>query len=531
MPPSSAAAFTQTGLMGPVQTPYAAQSPLPQGTSPFPIGKGISANGDMDPYTFLAQQQENNNLYNSSLNPQAPERSWTQGLARLLQSGVSGYNQAKLDQSMAGYRQNKVNDISKIGQFLSSGGSAQSPEFGRLVGSLADPSSQQLALQLAQAQMKNNFDLSKASFENNLGMQRDQAKSQSEAQTKAQYDPTVQAQNKLNQINDTLNGLQSAAYHEQDLNNKQALAGKIQQLTATRDQLSSQIKEGKGISPDPMAAAKEKAFESMSKGGKLEELPAEQAYALNPEAYQKGLAAGNTQADADIKAFRDAFKSSRELNNQGQQVAQMIAANPDLNSGPGAETFSKFRTVANNIFPGIDKNLASQQDFQTAVNNMITPALGRLKAEGVNMRALPVIENVGKPLVANMGDSKEGMKAIIELQDVTHKQLEKANDHLTEIESYARTHPFFDKNAAFQKLQGALDEDMQKASMTYANQNLNQQGKQMIINPQYDPDVGGMNKYVVVPFNQQPQAASTGASQPVPTQLAAQAAPEQTVQG
>lgn len=140
------------------------------------IGRGISPNGDYDPYSFLQRQRENDQLYNSSLVPQTPERSWTQGLARMLQSGVSGYNQAGLDQGMADYKQSKLDDMKTLGDYLSGNTTGN---FGDVVGNLNDPSSQNLALSIAQGVNKNNADLQKQiSLQNNAFQLQRQGKAQ-----------------------------------------------------------------------------------------------------------------------------------------------------------------------------------------------------------------------------------------------------------------------------------------------------------------------------------------------------------------
>jgi hypothetical protein len=508
--PQNVIPVANVGLMSPIQgiTP---QAPPPQPISPFPIGRGVSTNGDMDPYTFMSQQQELNSLYNSALTPQTPERSWTQGLARVLQSAFAGYKQAQLNNNMQTYKQNKSADMVTLANYLKN---PQSGDFGSMVGGLHDPSTQNLAFNFMQGQQKLQQEMGMQTFKNNLDMQRDSAK----LQTQSALDPTRQAQVNLGNINDSINGLQQQILKEQDPSTKKGYQDTLQQLLTKRDILDQQVKEGKGLSPDPLAASKAKAMDFMARGGKLEDLPADQAYALNPQAYNQGLSTSNTTADADIKAFKDAFKSSRDLHAQGQQVLQDLASNPDLTTGAGAETFTKARAVLNNVLPGVDKNLGSQEQFQEAVNNLLPSALGRLKAQGVQIRSPQIINNVAKALVPNMGTSKEGIQSILELQDVNHKQMEKANNNVSEIESYARTHPFFDKNAAFQGLQQHLDQDMQKASLVYANQKLAPQGKQLIINPQYDPEVGGTNQYMLAPLNPQPQPQATPEAQPTPDQ-------------
>ena len=107
-------------------------------------GRGV------DPQGFGQRQQSINDLYNRSLAPQQPETHWAQGLARVLQSGISGAQNAGLAKDREAFDQSRQQDLSKLAQVLS-GGDYQSS-----IGELKTPDAQMLGLQLAKSDADRN---------------------------------------------------------------------------------------------------------------------------------------------------------------------------------------------------------------------------------------------------------------------------------------------------------------------------------------------------------------------------------------
>lgn len=119
------------------------------------LGKGIGIMGrgaDIDPESLAQRQKLAQQLYAGSLSPQQPERSWTQGAARLAQSLMSGYEQAQIEKERKQYGEQQAQGIAALLSQMSGGGDITPESISSL------PVNQQImALQMAQQQRERDM--------------------------------------------------------------------------------------------------------------------------------------------------------------------------------------------------------------------------------------------------------------------------------------------------------------------------------------------------------------------------------------
>jgi len=115
------------------------------------LGHGITVMGRgaaIDPETFASRQKLADELYKGALqNPPQPELSWTQGAARLAQAVASGYERAGVNKDRDAYKQQRLQDMQKLGTALGTG------DYKSVIGQLSDPDSQMMAFGLAKSDM------------------------------------------------------------------------------------------------------------------------------------------------------------------------------------------------------------------------------------------------------------------------------------------------------------------------------------------------------------------------------------------
>lgn len=460
---------------------------------------------EFDPLSYLTQVNQNNALYNASLNPQTPERSWTQGLARMLQSAVSGFNQGKLNNQLADYKSGKSSDLAILGDYLTKGG-----DFKQVLSSMKNPEDQGLALQFAQA-----LAMKGAEFQNQLAAKKYQSDLDiNKEQEKAKASPQAQTEVQLASVNNDLAKLQLLASHETDPSRKQALSEQITNMGNTRDQMLQQIQMEKGTVPDQTVIAKNNAMSALARGVKPSDLPQDQQIALAGNSYLDSIKKLNDATDKDVEEINQGFKSARNMHDQGQIILQELAANPNITSGPGVETYTKFKTLINNLAPGTFADNASQQTFQNDINKLSATPLGQLHANGLQRITQYEFQNIVKAMVPSLANSTEGIKMILELQDALYGPQQNAQEAINKINATAATNPFFNKADAINDVRNALSKESEKAGMSYLNQKLEAQGKQLAINPQYDPNVGGVNKYMIAPLQKPAGPAALPTSNP-----------------
>lgn len=106
------------------------------------MGRGA----DIDPETLAQRQRLAEQLYNNSINPQQPERSWTQGAARLAQALSGAYQQSQVRKDKDIYNQQQSQDMQALASAL--GGKGIDPS---VLSSLHSPGAQSTALGLIQS--------------------------------------------------------------------------------------------------------------------------------------------------------------------------------------------------------------------------------------------------------------------------------------------------------------------------------------------------------------------------------------------
>lgn len=131
------------------------------------MGRGAS----IDPQTLAERQRMADLMYQRSLVPAQNETSWTQGLARMLQGGISGYDSAQIQKDRDLYKEQKLQDMQKLGAALGTG------DYKSVIGQLSDPDAQMMALGLARSDMentnkfRNEKTLQDSKFENEKSLQ------------------------------------------------------------------------------------------------------------------------------------------------------------------------------------------------------------------------------------------------------------------------------------------------------------------------------------------------------------------------
>ena len=117
------------------------------------LGKGIGIMGrgaDIDPETLATRQKMAQQLYANSLAPKEPERSWTQGAARLAQSLMSGYEQGQIDQEKESYKQQQAEGMAAL---LNGDGNMTAETLSKLT-----PQQQNFALDMMYRQRMHNLE-------------------------------------------------------------------------------------------------------------------------------------------------------------------------------------------------------------------------------------------------------------------------------------------------------------------------------------------------------------------------------------
>jgi hypothetical protein len=131
-------------------------------------GMGILQRGsvDLDPESLARREKLAEQLYASSIVPQAPEQSWTQGAARMAQALVSNMQRSKVGEDKAAYQQQQAAGMAA----LLNGNGTIPPE----VAATLPPNQQMYVLQMMQQQRLHDMQRAektedrKASFEDKV---------------------------------------------------------------------------------------------------------------------------------------------------------------------------------------------------------------------------------------------------------------------------------------------------------------------------------------------------------------------------
>lgn len=136
------------------------------------MGRGAA----IDPQALQDRQRMADLMYQRSLVPAENEQSAAQGLARMLQGGISGYDSGQIQKDRETYKQQRVSDMQKLGTALGGG----TDSYKNIIGQLSDPDAQMMAFSMAKSDMdtRNKFDNetklkqmeSNMQFQNQTGM-------------------------------------------------------------------------------------------------------------------------------------------------------------------------------------------------------------------------------------------------------------------------------------------------------------------------------------------------------------------------
>jgi hypothetical protein len=129
------------------------------------MGRGAA----IDPQTLAERQKMADLMYQRSMVPAQNEQSWAQGLSRMLQGGIAGYESAQVDKDREAYKQQKVSDMQKLAGALGGG------DYKSIIGQLSDPDTQMMAFGLAKSDMDSQNQFNKQAqlkaYENALAQQ------------------------------------------------------------------------------------------------------------------------------------------------------------------------------------------------------------------------------------------------------------------------------------------------------------------------------------------------------------------------
>jgi hypothetical protein len=129
------------------------------------MGRGAA----IDPQTLAERQKMADLMYQRSMVPAQNEQSWAQGLSRMLQGGIAGYESAQVDKDREAYKQQKVSDMQKLAGALGGG------DYKSIIGQLSDPETQMMAFGLAKSDMDSQNQFNKQAqlkaYENALSQQ------------------------------------------------------------------------------------------------------------------------------------------------------------------------------------------------------------------------------------------------------------------------------------------------------------------------------------------------------------------------
>lgn len=439
-------------------------------------------------------------MYQDSLTPAQPEQSWAQGAARLAQAVVATKAMNASQQSQDEHMKNYMAD-------------------------------QQLVADYA---MGKNPDVNPSMFKTPEGEQewmknlQERSKYNMERTDKLSDNPELQEQKTIYNLSKNANIIQSAMSQEQDPAKVAALQSQLDAINNTVKSHFENLQTMKAQYPDKNKEYANQAFDAMSNGAPLN--PAEE-YALHSKAmkapetgFQKTVGAGiGSNLVSNMKQFSDSAKASQDMTNQGEEVLRAIAANPNIRSGFGTESLTKAQTFINNIFPGVQANLADQQFFQKMLGQMSLENVGQLRSHGIQRVTQSEIMNFLPIFTATLGNTKEGIQSIIELQQSMNPSMQKGAAAMGKIQDYFLSHPNDGGYVeAFNDVNKATQQEAQNAAMNYVNSKLALKGQMVIVNPKYDENSNALNKYVLV---QKPpeNAQAPQSQQPAPVQQQAPA--------
>lgn len=404
---------------------------------------------DLDHRQRLAEQ-----MLMNSLTPKKPEKSWTQGLARMVGAGLAGYEKGQIGQQKEQYQNQKKEDMQKLGMMLA----GQNPQ--DIFSQLQTDEAQGLGLGLAQNYLTR--------------------------QEAAQARKDAMEQNRLNQENKFQQQKELALFKQSLRPAPIARERNLQREFA--NQAYEALAAGQELNP-----AQKMALENSRMGGAPEET-----------AYRKKLNEGYAASDLEkLNMAEQEARASGDIKTKGNQILHILARNPRVNGGFGQEEMVKMKGFLSNFLPeGSLGDLGDQQALQKAVGQMTPEAAGVLMSKGINRITQGEVLHVIPTITVTMNNTRDGMKKIIELNNALDVPIQKANKAISEIKALSRQNPSLDLGSAINKIEEVKKQQMEAASMAYGNSLLRAKGQQLIVNPEYDPETNPVNKYMVVPIQQ-----------------------------
>lgn len=134
------------------------------------MGRGAA----IDPQTLQERQRMADLMMQKSLVPAENEQSAAQGLARMLQGAISGYDSGQVQKDRETYKQQRISDMQRLGSALGGGTDA----YKSIIPQLTDPDTQMLAFGMAKGELdnanklKNEREMASAKFENEKALER-----------------------------------------------------------------------------------------------------------------------------------------------------------------------------------------------------------------------------------------------------------------------------------------------------------------------------------------------------------------------
>lgn len=433
---------------------------------------------DIDPQSLAQRQQMASELYKNSLAPQQPEQHWAQGLARVLQSGISGAQNAGIARDKEAYGAGRQQDMSKIAEALSSG------NYQSILNDLNTPDAQMMALGLAKTEAdrknllqtkENEYTRERKDKLTDMAEQFKQKKELAGLKGSGNQNPTRQIQSRLAGVEDEIEGLQNMGAQEQDPVRQQEIEARMQQLNANKENLISRINSSRGKVP------------------KKELTPLNKALG---EQQAKGIT-------GEIESLRSEANTSSGLASKSKQILQLMAANPNVKAGLGREKLTAMQGVLNDLFPGSFPNVGDQQLFQKLLGQLIPAAIGQLKESGVGKVTQAEVLHIIPMITATNTNNNEGIQKIAGLTLTLDEPVQKAQLAMQAALKRSQTDPNFDMEDAVRRIKQGRRQDIEAAGLAYMNKDLGQKGQRAVLNPNYTEENPKIPKYISVPISEQ----------------------------
>jgi hypothetical protein len=321
------------------------------------LGKGIGVMGrgaNVSPESLAQRQKLAMQLYANSITPQEPERSWTQGAARLAQSLVSGYEQAQIDKDRQDYDQKQAQGMAALLGMAKGDNGDVTPE------TLAALPENQQAYLLNLQQQKQQYATER----------QDKAADRKLAiADKLEYDKEKRKIEPLNNIQDELYAKQSELSRKQsELQNPKLPAYLKPQVEEEVKQLSASIEEAKQRGGSIAAMSPSKTTINVDASQKRENARLTKRDDLLEEAAVKkeGELAASALASRD-KGFR--LKNVVDLIQSGKLT--------NINTSVPGKIFESALAVA-----GLPNDTAAIGDLVRAANDELIEARKRIQGQG-----------------------------------------------------------------------------------------------------------------------------------------------------